>query len=98
MLRCNIRLNMEIYAYAAKNPKPRPLRLSQRRQSIKETDVKIALAMMPDTALYPVRAPHKQCGVVAMSDTVITITISVALSLAAIRLGIELWLDNSHYS
>jgi hypothetical protein len=31
-------------------------------------------------------------------DTVITITISVTLSLLAIRLGVEMWLDNGYDS
>ena len=35
---------------------------------------------------------------VALFDTVITITISVTLSLLAIRLGIEMWLDGGYDS
>ena len=32
-----------------------------------------------------------------MLDTVITITISVTLSLLAIRLAVEMWLDNAYH-
>jgi len=43
---------------------------------------------------YRIEHPHKLCEWIALLDTVITITISVTLSLLAIRLGVEMWLDS----
>ena len=66
------------------------------KESICNSCVKISLIIRSETDLYWFEHPHKSAERIAMLDTVITITISVTLSLLAIRLGVEIWLDSAY--
>ena len=53
---------------------------------------------MPETVSCRIEHPTNSAEWIALLDTIITITISVTLSLLAIRLGVEMWFDSGYDS